>query len=394
MSTFHKINYKSSDNMEEVEDDSIALVITSPPYPMIEMWDEIFSKQNPEIVIALDKGKGIIAFKLMHEELNKVWKEVYRILMPGGIACINIGDATRTIDKNFQLFPSHATIINNFLELGFQSLPEILWRKQTNAPNKFMGSGMMPPGAYVTLEHEYLLLFRKGRKREFKKLKLKDKRRESSYFWEERNIWFSDVWLGLKGTNQKLNNNKTRERSAAYPFELAYRLINMFSIKDDIILDPFLGTGTSSIAAMLSERNSIGYEIDPKFKEIIEERFKNINSFANDYIDERIKSHVNFINKRIEEKGPMKHDNEGYDFPVVTSQEKLMKIHKLKNLKQIKENEFKVSYYGFDEENIKPIKFKDIAIPKEEIINPIHLNKIVKTKKPIKTHTFLNKGLN
>ncbi|KKN24569.1 hypothetical protein LCGC14_0893580 [marine sediment metagenome] len=342
--SFHKIYYKNSNNMKEVEDNSIALVITSPPYPMIEMWDEMFSIQNPKIEAAFKQKKGVIAFKLIHKELNKTWKEVYRILIPGGIACINIGDATRTIDKNFQLFPSHAIIINNFLELGFQSLPEILWRKQTNAPNKFMGSGMMPPGAYVTLEHEYLLLFRKGKKREFKKPILKDKRRESSYFWEERNIWFSDIWLDLKGTNQKLKNSKTRERSASYPLELAYRVINMFSIKDDIITDPFLGRGTSTIAAMLCERNSIGYEIDPKFKMIIEKRFKNMNLFANNYINKRIKSHINFINKRIKEKGFIKHNNEIHNFPVVSSQEKLIKIHKLKSIKRINKNEFKVEY--------------------------------------------------
>ncbi len=98
---------------------------------------------------------------------------------------------------------------------------------------------------------------------------------------------------------------------------------------------------------------------------------ENINSFVNEYIDGRIKAHVNFINKIIEEKGPTKQNNKGYDFPVVISQEKLLKIHKLKDLTQIKENEFKVSYYGFNEDNIEPIKFKDIAIPKEEIINPI-----------------------
>ena len=79
--------------------------------------------------------------------------------------------------------------------LGFQSIPLILWRKQTNAPNKFMGSGMLPAGAYVTLEHEYILVLRKGSKREFKKAEEKRNRHESAIFWEERNIWYSDIWM-------------------------------------------------------------------------------------------------------------------------------------------------------------------------------------------------------
>ncbi len=342
MPTYHKVHYKKAQEMEEVEDNSIALVITSPPYPMIEMWDEIFSLQNKEIKAALEVGDSLLAFEKMHIELDKVWKELHRILIPGGIVCINIGDATRTINKNFQLFPSHSKIINAFQKLGFQNLPEILWRKQTNAPNKFMGSGMLSPGAYVTLEHEYILIFRKGEKREFTTKTLKEHRRESAYFWEERNIWFSDVW-DFKGISQGLNNKETRKRSAAYPFELAFRLINMFSVRNDTILDPFLGTGTSSLAAMVSERNSIGYEIEENFKEVIKERVLKIIPFGNNYIKNRINSHISFITERINKKGPTKYTNENLNVSVVTSQEKVLKINKLSSIK-VYDQEFVLKY--------------------------------------------------
>jgi DNA modification methylase len=315
MLTYHKVYYKKAQEMEEIEDNSIALVTTSPPYPMIEMWDDIFSLQNKEIKAALEVGDGLLAFEKMHNELDKVWKELYRILIPGGIICINIGDATRTINKNFQLFPSHSRIINAFQKLGFQNLP---------------------------LEHEYILIFRKGEKREFKTEALKENRRESTYFWEERNIWFSDVW-DFKGISQGLNNNEIRKRSAAYPFELAYRLINMFSVRNDTILDPFLGTGTSSLAAMVSERNSIGYEIDENFKEIIKERFLKVISFGNEYIENRINSHISFITERIKEKGPTKYTNENFNVSVVTSQEKVLKINKLSSIKEINQ-EFVLKY--------------------------------------------------
>ena len=356
METTHQIFFKNSNDMCEIESNSIDLIITSPPYPMIEMWDEIFASQNEEIKTTLELGDGLLAFEKMHDELDKVWREVYRILIPGGITCINIGDATRTINKNFQLFPSHARIITAFQKLGFQNLPEILWRKQTNAPNKFMGSGMLPPGGYVTLEHEYILIFRKGKKREFKTKELKENRSESSYFWEERNSWFSDVW-DFKGISQDLNNKETRKRSAAYPFELAYRLINMFSVRNDTILDPFLGTGTTSLSAMVSERNSIGYEVDKNLEDIIKERFLKVVFFGNKYIEDRINSHISFINDRIKQKGPNKYINENLNFSVITSQEQQLKFNKLDSIKKL--NQEYVIRYKEIEKNSKSDKINE-----------------------------------
>ena len=139
----------------------------------------------------------------------------------GAIACINIGDATRSIGDRFQLFANHSRIQSKFMEIGFDVLPAILWRKQTNAPNKFMGSGMLPAGAYVTLEHEYILIFRKGGKRIFDLPEEKKRRRQSGYFWEEWNRWFSDIW-DFKGTGQGINGQNLRSRSAAYPFLLPF----------------------------------------------------------------------------------------------------------------------------------------------------------------------------
>jgi len=132
--------------MKELENESVDLMITSPPYPMIQMWDEMFGEQNLEITKALKEENGEKAFELMHKELDKVWKEVYRVLKVGGIACINIGDATRTLKDVFQIYTSHARILNHCLKLGFHALPEILWVKETNKPDKFMGSGTLPVG--------------------------------------------------------------------------------------------------------------------------------------------------------------------------------------------------------------------------------------------------------
>ena len=343
MKTIHTIYYDDSKRMTALSDDSVELMITSPPYPMIEMWDDIFSKQNGDIKNALDNQDGNLAFNLMHEELDKVWEEVSRVLIPGGIACVNIGDATRTIGKIFRLYPSHARIIESFQKLGHQSLPGIIWRKPTNAPNKFMGSGMLPPGAYVTLEHEHILIFRKGDKREFKNKSNKENRQESSYFWEERNKWFSDIWE-LKGEKQSLKKKENgRNRSAAFPFELVSRLINMFSTKEDVILDPFLGTGTTTLAAMTTCRNSIGYEIDKNLESTIHEKVKSVVQVGTSMIEERIYNHEKFIKER-EKTKPIKYMNAHYKFPVITSQEQNLFLNIPKKLMKVNETEYSVIY--------------------------------------------------
>jgi len=347
MITEHKIIFNNANNMKELKDNSVNLMITSPPYPMIYMWDEIFSKQNIKIKEALKENEGYLAFELMHKELDKVWSEVYRVLKEGGFACINIGDATRTINKQFQLYNSHSRILKKCIELGFKTFPSIIWNKQTNAPNKFMGSGMLPIGAYVTLEHEYILILRKGNRREYKSEEEKENRRESAFFWEERNKWFSDLWNGLKGTKQKLNNTELRKRSGAYPFELAYRLINMFTMKGDLVLDPFLGTATTTIASLCSERNSIGFEIDKKFSPLISERILDCKEDINEYIEKRINNHLDFVKEREKVKGELKYTNENHNFPIMTRQELGIKIRKLKSINK-KDNVFITKYHTSD----------------------------------------------
>ena len=324
MRTDHRIVYGDSNRMDRVESKSVDLVVTSPPYPMIEMWDNMFSLQDASVAKALKKGAGADAFERMHRVLDRVWGEVYRVLKPGGFACINIGDATRTINGNFVLYTNHSRILQCTLALGFTALPCVLWRKQTNAPNKFMGSGMLPAGAYVTLEHEYVLVLRKGPKRVFGKENQKMMRRESAFFWEERNAWFSDVWFDIKGTPQGLNDKDARKRSAAFPFELVYRLINMYAAKNDTVLDPFLGTGTTTFAAMASGRNSIGYDIDSTLENTILKGKGAVVETAKRVYHRRLRQHIAFVVQRLNTKGGLKYDNMHYGFPVITNQEKML----------------------------------------------------------------------
>ena len=344
MKTTHKILFQDAQDLKNIPSESVDLIVTSPPYPMIEMWDEMFSNQNPNIQRALANDDGKLAYALMHEIFDSVWDEVFRVLKNGRFACINIGDATRTINGDFCLYPNHARILTYLLNIGFSALPDILWRKQANTPNKFMGSGMLPAGAYVTLEHEYILIVRKGSKREFKTAEEKENRRESALFWEERNIWFSDVWTDIKGKCQKLSNNISRLRSAAFPYELAFRLINMYSVKGDVVLDPFLGTGTTTAAAMTSYRNSIGVEIDKSFKHVISPTVSHIVNFSNDYMYNRLFRHFEFVKNRMENSGSLKYTNRHYGFPVVTSQEQFIFFNNLEEVHTYGDNIFEIRY--------------------------------------------------
>lgn len=355
MKTNHKVIFADSSDMKDVPSGSVNLIVTSPPYPMIEMWDEQFSNLNHEIKNALQNEDGMKAYTIMHNELNKVWNEVDRVLAPGSIACVNIGDATRKIGEHFQLYANHSRITCHFENMGYQVLPLIIWRKETNKPNKFMGSGMLPPSAYVTLEHEYILIFRKGRNRNFKSDE-KLNRQQSAYFWEERNSWFCDIWQDLKGISQKLNHEDLRERSGAYPFDLAYRLINMYSVQGDTVLDPFFGTGTTMLAAMCSARNSIGYEIDPEFQKVIDFRLNEIMSLSKEIVFDRLKRHIQFVNDRVEEKGALKHKSIKYGFMVMTNQETNISLPFISGIVPSNENEFDVSYSAEIPELIIKIK--------------------------------------
>lgn len=320
MDTKHKIAFCNSKNTQKIiKDKTVGLVVTSPPYPMVEMWDECFSSQSQEVSYALAEKRFEDAFEAMHCVLDQTWEDVNRIIIDGGIVCVNIGDATKNCDGQFKLFSNHTRIISKFLSMGYDLLPDIHWHKPTNAPNKFMGSGMYPPCAYVTYEHEYILIFRKGKNRKFTNAE-KTIRHNSSYFWEERNMWFSDLWE-LKGINQKLKNETSRARSAAFPFELAYRLINMYSLKYDLVYDPFAGTGTVTKAAMAAERNSIGVDIDAALCE--QDTFDVLQSTveSNIYTMERINRHNLFIRELPEEKKEKLYTNINHSFKVKTRQE-------------------------------------------------------------------------
>jgi len=230
--------------LEGIAPGSVALVLTSPPYPMVPQWDAQFrslgARNQAEML-------GILA---------GAWRACHRVLVPGGLLAVVIGDALRRGEDGFRLWSNHAATLLDAERVGFRPLPYILWKKPTNRPNAYLGSGFLPPNAYVTLDCEFVLLFRKGDLRRFPP---RDPRRERSRFRRaERDRWFSQVWEDVRGARQRGPTGRT----GAFPAVLAERLIRMFSVVGDTVLDPFAGTGTTLWAASGLGRDAVGVELD------------------------------------------------------------------------------------------------------------------------------------
>ncbi|WP_178916244.1 site-specific DNA-methyltransferase [Natronomonas gomsonensis] len=320
MQTTHEVRVGDARELD-LDSESVDLVVTSPPYPMVEMWDDAFAAQDDAVAEALDAADGEAAFEAMHALLDEVWQGIADALVDGGIAAVNVGDATRRMDGRFRLFPNHGRIIEGLSAAGLQQLPGIVWRKPTNSTNKFMGSGTLPTNAYATLEHEHVLLFRKGDTREFPP---KDTDRyASAFFWEERNEWFSDCWE-IRGTRQTREaDDDARERSGAFPLELPLRLVRMYSIRGDTVLDPFAGTGTTSLAALVSGRSSVAIERDADLAATFEPRAETAPDLSRDLAAERLEAHREFV---ADNPDTANYEAEHYDTYVVTKNERHIEL--------------------------------------------------------------------
>ena len=253
--TYHKIINGDSRQMSELKDESIHLVVTSPPYWQLKDYgteNQIGFHDDYETYI---------------NHLNLTWKECFRVLHKGCRLCINIGDqfARSVYYGRYKIIPIHSEIIKFCEMIGFDFMGSIIWQKTTTMNTtggaSIMGSFPYPRNGIVKLDFEYILLFRKQGNAPKPRAEQKE---HSAMTTEEWNTYFNGHWY-ISGARQD-------NHLAMFPEELPKRLIKMFSFPEENVLDPFLGSGTTSLIAKSLGRNSCGYEINPGFIPIIKQK--------------------------------------------------------------------------------------------------------------------------
>ncbi len=262
--TNHELVHGDARKMSFIEDESVHLIVTSPPYWTLKKYND-----NDDQLGEIEDYEDFLL------ELDKVWKNCFRVLEPGGRLCCVVGDVCLSRRKNngrHTVVPLHSSIQEHCRLIGYDNLSPIIWHKISNANFESDGNGggflgkPYEPNSIIKNDIEFILMERKpgGYRQPTNAMRLL-----SIISEENHKEWFRSIWSGLTGAS-------TRDHPAPYPIEMAERLIRMFSFVGDTVLDPFMGTGSTNIAASKWGRNSIGIEIDPKYFEYAEKRiFKN-----------------------------------------------------------------------------------------------------------------------
>lgn len=260
--TEHRLHLGDARDLSWIPDASVHLIVTSPPYWTLKKYET----RNGQ----LGEVKEYQAFL---DELDKIWRECARVLTPGGRICCVVGDVCipRKRDGRHRVMPLHSDIQARAADLGLDCLTPILWHKIANGVTEAAGNGAgfygkpYQPGAVVKNDVEYILFMRKGG--EYRTTSMLQKAL-SMLSKPEMQSWFRSFWIDIKGAS-------TRDgHPAPYPVELAERLIRMFSFAGDTVLDPFLGTGSTTVAAIRTGRHSIGNDIEPKYIKLARDRIR------------------------------------------------------------------------------------------------------------------------
>jgi len=229
---------KSSESMDELPDNSIHLMVTSPPYNATKSYDQDLSLEE------------------YLEMLARVWSETYRVLVPGGRICINIANLGRK-----PYLPLHAYIVQQMLEIGFLMRGEIIWDKGASASaSTAWGSWMSAANPVLRDVHEYILVFSKG------SFKRKRGKKTNTIARDDFLEWTRSVWYFPAVSAKKIGH------PAPFPEELPHRLIQLYTFQGDIVLDPFVGSGTTCLAARNDGRHFVGYDTCEEYLQLAQNR--------------------------------------------------------------------------------------------------------------------------
>ncbi|MHA1169269.1 MAG: DNA-methyltransferase [Candidatus Hodarchaeales archaeon] len=239
----NRILIKSSESMSELPDESVHLMVTSPPYNVGKEYDDNLTLRE------------------YLEFLKRTWKEVYRVLVPGGRACINVANLGRK-----PYIPLHAFIINDMHEIGYLMRGEVIWDKSASAgTSTAWGSWQSASNPTLRDVHEYILIFSKETYSRPKN-KGKEGKREDTITKEDFLSLTKSLWSFPAVSARKIGH------PAPFPEELPYRCIQLYSFKNEIVLDPFMGSGQTALAALKSRRRFIGYDVSQEYVKLAEKR--------------------------------------------------------------------------------------------------------------------------
>jgi len=259
--TKHYMIHGDARQMSSLTPESLHLVLTSPPYWTLKEYDDAEGQLG-----------HVVEYERFLRELEKVWQRTFHLLVPGGRLVCVVGDVCLSRRQNggrHTVVPLHSSIQESCRRIGFDNLAPIIWHKIANAVYEVSGGGGFlgkpyEPNSVIKNDVEFILMLRKpGGYRK----PSSPKRMLSIISAENYQSWFQQVWTGLTGAS-------TKYHPAPFPLELATRLIRMFSFAGDVVLDPFSGTGTTSVAAALYGRNSVGYEISRAYHHAASKRFE------------------------------------------------------------------------------------------------------------------------
>ena len=274
----HKYIIGDCREMKRVPNESVHLIVTSPPY-----W------QLKDYGVDSQIGFGQ-TYEDYINSLNMVWLECFRALKPGSRLCVNIGDQfTRSAYYGrYKIVPIHSEIIRFCETIGFDYMGSIIWQKQTNmhtsGGGKVMGSFPYPKGGILKVDYENILIFKKQGKAETPTKKAKD---ASILTIEEWQTYFSTHWT--------FGGERQDKHIAVFPEELPYRLIRMYSFCGDVVLDPFMGSGTTALAALKNGRSVVGYELNPDFFKFYGDKV--LSKFPNGLVQfEKIEDRASMVN--------------------------------------------------------------------------------------------------
>lgn len=259
--TEHTLHLHDARKMSMLEESSVHLVVTSPPYWTLK-----------EYRVHNDQLGHVQDYTAFLAQLDEVWKHCFRVLVPGGRLVCVVGDVCLSRRKNngrHTVVPLHASIQEHCRDIGFDNLAPIIWHKISNAAyevengSTFLGKPY-EPNAVIKNDIEFLLMQRKPGG--YRKPSV-SARVLSVISFANHGAWFQQIWTGLTGSS-------TKKHPAPFPLGLAERLVRMFSFVGDTILDPFMGTGTTNLAAAKWGRNSIGFEIEPHYFDLATSRLQ------------------------------------------------------------------------------------------------------------------------